>query len=213
MGMYLLNMIPPTDDLKNESTYALEAGYNGKFGDHLSFAANTYYQRMEDLIGSVTEVVGPLTYTQFDNLRGANSYGAECELTYRFRKLKLTGWYAYNEFVTDKNDQSIRAHFPARHKTGLRGHYAINDRWSLNANYIYNDVIHVNAATNPAEDASMFHRLDVTLAHRFADDRGELMIGVADVLNKTREVVYDVSDLTSHETPGRMFFARLQYRF
>jgi iron complex outermembrane receptor protein len=213
MGMYLLNLIPPSNDLDNESTYALEAGYSGKFGDHMTFAANTYYQRMEHLIGSITQTVGPITNTWFDNLRGANSYGAECELTYRIRKLKLSGWYAYNEFVTDENDQSIRAHFPARHKAGLRGHYAIDERWSLNANYIYNDKIHVNAAANPAEDASNFHRLDVTLAHRFADERGELMIGVADVLNKTREMVYDVTDLTAHETPGRMFFARLQYRF
>ena len=59
----------------------------------------------------------------------------------------------------------------------------------------------------------MFHRLDLTLARTFADNRGEFMVGVADVLNKTREPGYDVNYFTSYETPGRMFFARFQYRF
>jgi outer membrane receptor for ferrienterochelin and colicin len=213
MGMSLINLTPPPDDLDNESTYALEAGYTGNFGDHLTFQANGYYQRMEHLLGSVIQEVGPVSNTYFANLQGANTYGAECELTYKVRNLQLTGWYAYNEFITDQNDQAIRAYFPARHKVGLRGHYTVDEHWSLNANYIYNDSIHTNASDNPAKGLPVFHRLDLTLARRFADQRGELMVGVTDVLNKTRESVYDVTDLTSYETPGRMFFARLQYRF
>lgn len=30
----------------------------------------------------------------------------------------------------------------------------------------------------------MFHRLEMSLARRFANQRGELMVGVSDVLNK-----------------------------
>jgi len=39
------------------------------------------------------------------------------------------------------------------------------------------------------------------------------MIGISDVLNQTQDPVYDASYFTSYETPGRTFFARLQYRF
>lgn len=213
MGIYLINLNPHLSDLKDESTYALEAGYTGKFGDHLTFQANSYYQRMDHLLGTFNQTAGMVTNSRFENLQGANTYGGECELTYKMRKLQLTGWYAYNEFVTDKGDQVIRAYFPARHKAGLRSHYALDDKWSLNANYIYNDAIHNNGGDNPPEGAAVFHRLDLTLARRFANQRGELMVGVADVLNRTQQPVYDVSYFTSYETPGRMFFARLQYRF
>lgn len=217
MGMFMFDIIPSPKEVHNESTYALEAGYTGRFSDHVIFQANAYYQRMDHLIGSINQmqIVGPLTLTDtyFTNVDGANTYGGECELSYKTQQYQLTGWYAYNEFVTDKNDQTIRAFFPARHKAGLRSRILLDEQWSLNADYIYNDIIHTNVSNSPSDELDMFHRLDITLARRFADSRGELMVGVADVLNKTREPGYDVSYFTSYETPGRMFFARLQYRF
>ena len=212
-GIYLFNIIPSPKEVGNEATYALEAGYTGKFSDHVIFQANTYYQRMDHLIGSANQTVGPTTNSFFTNIDGANTYGGECELSYKTTQFQLGGWYAYNKFITDKSGQTIRAYIPAQHKAGLRSRILLDEQWSLNANYIYNDVVHINSSQSPSAELSMFHRLDVTLTRPFANQRGELMIGVADVLNKTQQPGYDVSYFSSYETPGRMFFARLQYSF
>jgi hypothetical protein len=63
------------------------------------------------------------------------------------------------------------------------------------------------------EGPQSFHRLDLTLSRKFAKGKGELMIGVADVLNKTNSPVFDSGYLSAHETPGRMFFGRVQIKF
>ena len=39
------------------------------------------------------------------------------------------------------------------------------------------------------------------------------MVGVADVLNETTDYVVEQGHFTGHETPGRMFFAKLQLKF
>jgi len=213
MGMYLFNVIPSQNALENEHTYAVEGGYTGKYSDRFILQVNTYYQRMEHVLGSRNIMAGPITNSYFANKDGAKTYGGECELSYKTDRMQLTGWYTYNEFITDKNDQVIRAYFPARHKAGLRSHVILDENWSLNTNYIYNDDIHINASTSPSDNLKMFHRLDINLARQFAENRGQIMVGVADVLNKTRGPVYDVNYFTSYETPGRTFFARLQYRF
>ena len=209
----LFNIIQNPKGLENESTYSLEGGYTGKFGENLTLQVNSYYQRIDNIIESENVAVGPVTNAYFLNGDGADTYGAEAELTYKIEDFHFTGWYAYNEYVTDKSDQAIRAYMPARHKAGLRMRWMLDKQWSLNANYTYNDVVHNNKADNPVEDAAMFHRLDLTVSRTFAKQRGEFMVGVADVLNKTQQPVYDVSYFTSYETPGRTFFARLQCRF
>lgn len=205
-------ILKPLNDLYNESTYSIEGGYSGKFGQTLQFQANAYYQRMKDMIGAVGQVVGPVTTGRFDNLGDIDAYGAECELSYQMKKFRFTGWYTYNQLVPDQRDQSIRAYFPAPHKAGLRTRYILDENWSVNANYVYNDAIQANSL-KPPKNLETFHRLDLTLSRTFDKGRGELMVGVADILNKTHKPVHDVSSMTAYETPGRMFFTRLQYRF
>lgn len=210
----LINLEPAKDRLRNESTYSLEAGYTGEFGNNLTVQVNSYYQRMDHILATVTETIGPASYSHFDNQDGADTYGAESEITYKTNNLRFSGWYAYNAFATDHSNQSIRAYFPARHKAGFRAKYLLDDKWTLNANYTYNDAVHINKSGNPAGgDLSMFHKLDLNISRKFADNQGEFMIGVSDVLNNTRDTVYDVSYFTSYQTPGRTFFARLQYKF
>jgi hypothetical protein len=51
------------------------------------------------------------------------------------------------------------------------------------------------------------------VAKKFAEGRGELMLGVSDVFNKTNGPNFCIGEVTAHETPGRMFFARLLWRF
>jgi len=56
-------------------------------------------------------------------------------------------------------------------------------------------------------------RLDLGLAKEFAKGKGEFMIGVSDFLNKTNGPNFAIGQLTAHDVPGRMFFARMQFRF
>jgi outer membrane receptor protein involved in Fe transport len=209
----LFNVIQNPTDLDNETIYSLEAGYIGKLLEHVRIEINSYYQRMEHLLGSLNQMAGPVTNSYFVNLDGANAYGGEFELGYQKNKSNLSAWYAYNELVTDKNDDAIRAYFPARHKVGARYNYQLKDNWLFQANYIYNDAIHINASNSPSDDASVSHRLDLTFSRKLSDKKTDILFGVADVLNKTSDPVYDVSYFTSYETPGRMFFVNIRHLF
>ncbi|WP_169852916.1 TonB-dependent receptor plug domain-containing protein [Anaerohalosphaera lusitana] len=207
----LISIVGADDDLRNEQTWSLEAGYNGKMSEDLSFNVNTWYQRFDDLIGVDQQVFGLATVNTFDNVEGADSWGSECELTWKQDWGHVSGWYAYNGFATDRKDQIIRASFPSRHKVGLRGTVGLAENWDLNAFYTYNDAI--EAFASPIKNARTFNRFDINLRHTFADGNGELMFGVTDLFNKTRGPFFDIGDLISHETPGRTFFARMQWRF
>ncbi len=209
----LFNVIQNPSELHNETTYALEAGYVGKLSNRVMVRIDSYYQRMEHLLGSSTQTVGPVSYSNFANLRGANAYGGEFELSYKKNRNNISAWYAYNELVTDKNDDAIRAYFPARHKVGVRYGYRLENDWLFQANYIYNDKIHINASSSPSDDVPVSHRLDLTFSRKLFDKKTDILFGVADVLNETNGPVYDVSYFTSYETPGRMFFLNILHRF
>ena len=209
----LFNVIQNPRDLHNESAYSLEAGYAGHISKRLKVSIDSYYQRMEHLLGSVNQMAGPVTNSSFANLDGANSYGAETEISYHGDKYDLSLWYAYNELVTDNSSDAIRAYFPARHKAGVRYSYQITDDWHLQTNYIYNDAIHTNKSNSPSDDAPVSNRLDLTVSNKLFDANTDILFGVADVLNKTSGPNYDVSYFTSYETPGRTFFFRLRHQF
>jgi len=209
----LFNVIQNPRDLHNETTYALEAGYVGKLSKCIMVRIDSYYQRMEHLLGTFNQMVGPVSYSNFANLRGANAYGGELEISYKKDRSNISTWYAYNELVTDKNEDAIRAYFPARHKVGARYSYRLDDNWLFYTNYIYNDKIHTNASNSPSDDVPVSHRLDLTLSKKLLDKKTEILFGVADVLNETNSPVYDVSYFTSYETPGRMFFLNILHRF
>jgi len=208
-GLY--NLLPISKDLRNEEIWSLEAGYTGKFTKKMTFSANSYYQRFEDLIGVRNVIVGPVTNSTFDNVDGATAYGGECELAFENKRGKFSAWYAYNSFITDQYGQSIRALWPAKNKAGLTARLFLPEDWTFNTSYVYNDVI-LNYGNTPI-DPHPFNRLDLTIAKKIADGRGEFMIGVSDLLNKTNRSALDIGGLTAHETPGRMFFARLQLKF
>ncbi len=57
------------------------------------------------------------------------------------------------------------------------------------------------------------HRIDLTLSKRVLDDRGELTIGVSDLLNETEMSVVGLGTTVNHDTPGRTFFVRAQIQF
>jgi len=208
----LFQILPIQKDLGNEKVWSFETGYTGKLTKELTFRADGYYQRFEGVLGArnVVTMFG-VTNSTFDNIDGATAYGAECELAFENSKGKLSAWYAYNGFTTDQFEQGIRAMWPAKHKAGLTARLFLPDGWTFNANYAYNDVI--GAYNNILIGAHAFNRLDLTIAKEIADGKGEIMIGVSDLLCKTNKAITDVGALTAHETPGRMFFARVQLRF
>ena len=211
-GLYAFN-VRPADELENEETYSLEAGYTGKLAKNLTLCANTYYQRFEKLIGYAKTYVGPLPYHKTENIDGADSWGAEVELALGGKPGKISAWYAYNAFQEDISQQGIRAYVPAEHKAGLTGRLFLSDGWTFNANYKYMDTTRKLDLDTTLLEVGSSHRLDLGLAKEFAKGKGEFMIGVSDLLNKTNDAHFAIGQLTAHETPGRMFFARLQLKF
>jgi iron complex outermembrane receptor protein len=211
-GLYAFN-VRPADELENEETYSLEAGYTGKLAKNLTLCANTYYQRFEKLIGYTKTYVGPLPYHKTENIDGADSCGAEVELALGGKPGKISAWYAYNAFQEDISQQGIRAYVPAEHKAGLTGRLFLSDGWTFNANYKYMDTTRKLDLDTTLLEVGSSHRLDLGLAKEFAKGRGEFMIGVSDLLNKTDGPNFAIGQLTAHDMPGRMFFVRMQMKF
>jgi len=212
LGGLFLAQPQPDKSLDNEGTYALEAGYAGRLAENLWLNIDGYYQRMERLIGVTNETnMFGVTTSTFDNVDGADSWGGETSLTWKHKAGSVSAWYAYNALEADVSGQITRSFFPAKHKAGLTGRWHMDENWTLNANCVLNSSIPMELAV-PVDPAS-FSRLDLTLSRKIAEGRGEVMVGVADVLNETTDVVFDTGYLTPHETPGRTFFARLQLTF
>ncbi len=211
---YAFNVLMPSGNLDNEETWSLESGYKGRIAEDMILHIDGYYQRFTKMIG-YRNVSDPLSlgraYYQPDNIDGADSYGVELEIEKRTKTANLSAWYAYNDFHRDQADQNLRSYGPAKHKVGLTGRLFFTDSWTINANYRYTTTTPPFASTVSAVGQS--HRLDFGIARGFADGKGEVMVGVSDVLNETNGPNYGMGQLTAHETPGRIFFARMQRKF
>jgi iron complex outermembrane receptor protein len=211
-GLYAFNVVQ-ADDLDNEETCSLEAGYTGKLTRNLTLRADTYYQRYSKLIGYTKTYVGPLPYHKAENIDGADSWGTEVELALEGKPGKISAWYAYNDFLEDVFHQGIRAYVPAQHKVGLTGRLFLSDGWTFNANYKFTGTTRKLDLDTTLLEVGSSHRLDLGLAKEFAKGKGEFMIGVSDLLNKTDGPNFAIGQLTAHDVPGRTFFARLQLKF
>ncbi|MDY7009719.1 MAG: TonB-dependent receptor plug domain-containing protein [Planctomycetota bacterium] len=209
-GAFLYNILRP-DDVRNEETWSLEAGYTGRLNSWLTVRGNAYFQRYDNLIGYNTTTAGIVNTITPDNIDGANSFGGEIELEVKGKAGKLSAWYAYNDFQEDMNAQSVRSFLPSKHKVGLTGRLFLPDDWVLNANYKYTNL--TPGSPSGSGSSNTTHRLDLTVSKEVFDGHGEIMFGVSDVLYKTHEAVFNTTAFAAHETPGRAFFARLQFKF
>jgi outer membrane receptor protein involved in Fe transport len=211
--VYAFN-VRPADEMENEEIYSLEAGYTDKLTDNLTLRADTYYQRFTELIGyTKTYDSYGIPYHKAENIDGADAWGAEVEFALQGKPGKISAWYAYNDFKEDSSQQGIRAYVPAEHKAGLTGRLFLSDGWTFNANYKYTDTTRKLDLDTTLLEVGPSHRLDLGLAKEFARGKGEFMIGVSDLLNKTDGPNFAIGQLTAHDVPGRMFFARMQLRF
>jgi len=209
--MYAINVISP-NDLDNEETFALEAGYTGKITDKLTLRADAYYQRFQKMIG-YRETVNLMnqTFAVADNIDGAQACGVETELVLHGKAGKLSVWYAFNDFQPDRGDQDLRAFLPAKNKIGATGRLFLSAGWVLNANYAFTGVTPGNP--NTRNDVGSFSRLDLAISKELAKGKGEILVGVSDLLTKTHDAIRESTQFSGHKLPGRMFFARIQLNF
>jgi outer membrane receptor protein involved in Fe transport len=212
-GYYFINEVQ-AEDLKNEETWALEAGYSEQLNKNTLFQVNTYYQHLDEMIG-LQSLADPLPFGraiyQYANLQDAEAYGAEVELKTVHDFGTISGWYSYNELQEQVRNQNMRAYGPARHKAGVTCRLNLDRLLTMNINYRYCDTTRTFSATDLPSDMSQ--RLDLTLSRTIANGRGELMVGVLDVFNRTCPANKAINSFTGYETPGRTFFTRLQFTF
>ncbi|RMD60709.1 MAG: TonB-dependent receptor [Planctomycetota bacterium] len=204
----------PSGGLDNEEIWSLETGYTGRLTEDLTFRADAYYQRYQDLTGAAL-FPDPLqlgrTIAQLQQLGDANAVGAELELRYTTDRLEASLWWAVNEFdFREDAMQNARAFEPAKHKVGASLRADVLSWLTLTANYRYTGVTPASLFT-PAIPAH--NRLDLVATMQLGSV-SELQIGVRDVFDDTDLAVDTVgSGVQPFETPGRTFFVRLQTSF
>ena len=209
-GGYAVNFVQP-GKLDNEETWSIEGGYSSQIDDTLILYTNVYYQRYKDMIGyAYTNVVGPVITATALQMGGVDTYGSEIQIEKTIQDAKLTAWYAYSDTMLDNDAQSIRSYGPAKHKVGIAGRMYFKDMWTVNCNYRYSDTVEEHMVGSMV-NSSVDHRCDVTISRKICDEKGEMMVGVTDVFNETNGPNLGMGSFTGHETPGRMFFARMQY--
>jgi len=215
----IVTIIQPSDDLENEHTWSLEAGYSAELPNDVFFRADGYYQRYEDLIGFRSTFNPPNQFLVVaDNIDGATGHGGEVELgwsplaTWSDRRARLKAWYAYNDLEIDDGVEDFRAWTPGNHKVGAGVRVPLPQGLMFSTNYAY-----TSDSVDPDEGGDSYvgshHQLDVTLAWALPGNWGELMIGGWDVLHERDEPLAGTGNYLTHDTPGRTLFVRATLDF
>lgn len=202
-------------EMESEQAWSLESCYHWKVQENIGLKAELYYMWYKELIGArteygLTEAGFPESYLFVDNTGDAEGYGLELELDYESGPLLVSAWYAYNDFETEHEHQSIRSFLPAKNKFGINLRWTIDKHWTMNGQYAYSDVVDEDISDYSIESTS---HLDLTLSRSFLDKNGEIMFGVMDLLNTDYDPVVGLDQTSGHSTPGRTFFCRVQYTF
>jgi outer membrane receptor protein involved in Fe transport len=207
----------PVYPLRNEEIYSLEAGYTGQLAKGLTFRADGYIQRCNDMIGvrQIPDPWGVRIFAAMDNIDDATAWGSTTELAYENKIGRLSAWYSYSVFQLEEGEleQDCQSYLPAKHKTGLSGRLFLPDNWVLNGNFRYTTGQVLRSILRPTWRMPDEYRLDLTVSKKVFKDHGEIMIGVSDLLNQTDPPIYDAGQLSAHDTPGRTFFVRFQLEF
>lgn len=202
-------------DMETEQAWSLESGYQWSIMEDLRLKTDLYYMWYENLIGVDSglafSAAGTPSYQLFETNTGdAEGYGAELELEYSTGSFVWNIWYAYNGFETEFYRQSIRAFLPAKNKVGVNLRWYLDADWTFNGQYAYTDKVQEDVSEKSIEPA---HNLDLSISKAFLSKKGELMLGVSDLLNKEYNPVPGLDQGIEHRVPGRTFFLRGQYTF
>lgn len=202
-------------DMNSEQAWSLEGGYQWSIQENFRFKADLYYMWYDGLIGGQTDVSVSATGTPLYDLLVTNSgdadgYGVEMELDYTAGSVLWSVWYAYNNFETEFEYQSIRAFLPAKNKIGVNMRWAVDHNWKVNGQYAYSDRVQEDVSEAAIEAA---HHLDLNVSRSLFSQKGEIMVGVMDLLNEEYDPVSGLDDGRQHTIPGRTFFLRAQYTF
>ncbi len=202
-------------DMDSEQAWSVEAGYSWKMPEDLTLKVDLYYMWYSDLIGGsnlygMAEEGVPEIFMVVTNTGDADGFGGELQLDYASGPWLWTAWYAYSDFETEYENQSIRAFLPAENKIGLKLRWKITGSWTANGQYAYSDAIKEDISD---DTVSSSNRLDITLAKSFLERKGEIMFGVIDLLEKEYDPLVGLDQTAGNKIPGRTFFARLQYTF
>jgi iron complex outermembrane receptor protein len=207
--IYAVDYGAAVEKLRNEETFTIEAGYEGRMTNWLTFKADAFVQKFDDIFISTVGTRSPIptSYYYFHNSNSAMTYGGETELEFHDKRGKLSLWYAYCGFA-EGDGPDVRSLHPAEHKGGVTGRLFLPDNWTLNAAYKVQTITPCNTPPRP-----MVSRLDLTVSKAFMNKQAEVMFGVTDVLDTTNSPAPGLEQFSGQELPGRTFFERLQYRF
>ncbi len=202
-------------DMESEQAWSLEGGYHWNIKGNIKLKTDLYYMWYNNLIGGrtvydVNSAGFPTYHLYVDNTGDAEGYGLELELDYEAGPLLWSIWYAYNTFETEHPHQSIRAFLPAKNKVGLNLRWKMDENWTFNGQYAYSDPVDEDVSNYSIESSN---NLDLTVSRGIMEKRGEIMLGVMDLLTKEYDPVVGLDQTSSYSIPGRMFFCRLQVAF
>ncbi len=202
-------------DMNPEQAWSLEAGYSWNIQQQLKLKTDLYYMWYKDLIGGqgeweITSSGATAVFVDITNTGDADGFGGEVQLEYQSGALLWTAWYGYSNFETEYPHQSIRAFLPATNKVGVKCRWTIAESWTLNGQYVYADGVKEDISD---DSLSSSNHMDLTVAKSFLNKKGEIMLGVKDLLNKDYDPLVGIDQTAGNKIPGRTFFARLQYTF
>jgi len=202
-------------EMASEQALSLESGYQWNIQENIRFKTDFYYMWYENLIGlqrnyGLTAAGLPTYHLFVDNTGDADGYGVELELDYESGPLLWRIWYAYNDFETEYEYQSIRSFLPAKNKLGMTLRWIIDENWTFNGQYAYSDLVDEDVTDYSIESAN---HLDLTISRSFFDKDGEVMLGVMDLFTREYDPVVGLDQTSGHSVPGRTFFCRVQYTF
>jgi len=202
-------------DMDPEQAWSLEAGYSWNIQEQLKLKTDLYYMWYKDLIGGqgewgIMNSGETAVFVDVTNTGDADGFGGELQLEYQSGALLWSIWYGYSNFETEYPHQSIRAFLPATNKIGVKCRWTIAESWTLNGQYVYADGVKEDISD---DSLSSSNNMDLTIAKSFLDKKGEIMLGVKDLLNKDYDPLVGIDQTAGNKIPGRTFFARLQVTF
>ena len=202
-------------DIDSEQAWSLEAGYFWHIQKQVTLKTDLYYMWYENLIGALSEIEttdsgSPRVVSEVTNTGNAEGFGCEIELDYESGPLLWAVWYAFNDFETEHEYQSVRAFLPAQNKVGFTIRWTVDENWVANGQYAYSSNMREDISD---KQVSSSNHMDLTLSRKILSQNGEVMVGVRDLFTSEYDPLVGLDQTTGAKIPGRTFFARVQYTF